>query len=259
MTRPSRASPCSRPNPFIGVKICPVGAGKTTTSLSSPANLPHQKPSAVKRLAILLLLITSAQCLSAQVYMRQYKIASDGVNLGNLTVRKTVMGDTITYGLTSDIIVNMIAKIYVETRMDATFVSGQLHTSSSAMFLDQNPINQTRAVQTQTGMELDRNGYTSKSIETPPYTSLRLYFEMPPERTKVFSELDGNTRNMRKKEDKVFELIDPESPKRKSTYTYSSEEGLFSIDVEFPHLPPIKISQVREPVAPDAADPPAEE
>ncbi len=190
--------------------------------------------------------------MTAQVYMRQYKIASEGVNIGNLTARKTLDGDTVLYSLTSDIIVNMISKLYIETRVNATYVAGNLLSSSSTIFLDYNKINYTNTDKAKDGYEIDNNGHRIKSVEMAPFSSLRLYFEMPPEKTKVYSELDGKTRNMRKREEKKFELIDPEAPLSKSTYIYSSEEGLFSIEVERPHLPAIKISQVREPVTPEA-------
>ena len=184
--------------------------------------------------------------------MRQYKIASEGVDIGNLSASKTVDGDTVLYALTSDVIVNLISKVYIETRVNATYVQGNFLTSSSSIFLDYNKINYTNTDKTKDGFAIDNNGHQIKSIETAPFTSLRLYFEMPPEQTKVYSELDGKIRNMRKRDDKKFELIDPRDPTSKSNYVYSTEEGLFSIEVERPLLPSIKISQVRAPVTPEA-------
>jgi len=206
----------------------------------------------LKRPALILILLAAAQILNAQVYVRYYKITSDGTNLGNLTAQKTVAGDTVAYRLTADVIVNMLAKIHVENRIDATYVTGNLHSSSASMMLNQNPVLRTMVERSKTGFDLENNGHPSKLVDTAPFSALRLYFEMPPERTKVFSELDGKIRNMRKLEEKKFELIDPENPKRKVTYTYSSEEGLYSIEVEIPHLPKVTISQVREPVVLDA-------
>jgi len=156
--------------------------------------------------AILLCLIMLFLKVNSQTKL-QYKITSNGANIGVLYANKQEENKMVTYSVTSDskfklfLTVNFAYKlncIYKNNELVfstvTTFVNGQKHSTSTAEKMQPN------------SYILKNNGHEKRLYKNINYSGVLLYFKEPKNISNVFSEFYNNLNPIQKIATNTYQL-----------------------------------------------------
>lgn len=199
----------------------------------------------MKKLLLTLLLSCPILCLS-QVYERHYEILADDEKVGYLIARQKVDGDMTHYEIISQVDARMLVRINLDTEINAGFEDGVLQYSSSTTYLNGNVHSNAELNKQKETYMLRKDEHSLKIFEPEILlSSSKLYFHEPDEETKVFSESEGIIKQIEKTGEKNYTLTTTGNKKEKSVYSYSSDQGLYQIEVKRNFLPNLRIKRVR--------------
>ena len=183
---------------------------------------------------------------NAQIYMRNYEIESDDSVVGGITATRSTEGDFIEYNVTSEVKMRIIFEINVSYKVQAIYKNEVLVSSSATIYLNGAIQNDVNCQRTGDHYTVVVDGHTSRIYEDIKWSSAKLYFNKPKDARKVFSETDGEFKNIGETADGKFVQRDPKKDKNVNTYTYSSDQGLHSILFKRMLLPDLTVTTVRE-------------
>ncbi|MCA1762310.1 MAG: DUF6134 family protein [Cryomorphaceae bacterium] len=196
---------------------------------------------------LLALAICISTALSAQVYTRNYEVKSSDKRVGEVTAVKHADGDLEQYDISSDVYMTLLFKIHVSYKVQANFKDGILVSSSATVYLNERIQDEVDVMRTGDHYTVTTNGHKTRIYGDIEYSSAKLYFSRPDEVKKVFSETNGELKDLVKTSDGNFRLKNPEKESEVNTYKYSSDQGLHSVLIERSMFPDIKLVHVREP------------
>ena len=183
---------------------------------------------------------------NAQTYLRNYEIESDDKVVGGITATRSVEGDYVEYNVTSDVRMRVLFEVNVSYKLQAIYKDEILVSSSATIYLNGAIQNDVSCERTGDHYTIVVDGHTTRIYEDIHWSSGKLYFNKPKGAKKVFSETDGNFKNIGETADGKFVQRDPKKEKNVNTYTYSSDQGLHSILLKRMLLPELKVTAVRE-------------
>lgn len=183
---------------------------------------------------------------NAQIYLRNYEIESDDKVVGGITATRSSEGDFTEYIVTSEVTMRIIFEINVSYKVQAVYKNEVLVSSSATIYLNGAIQNDVSCERTGDHYTVVVDGHTTRIYEDIQWSSAKLYFNKPKGAKKVFSETDGNFKNMGETSDGKFVQRDPQKDKNVNTYTYSSDQGLHSILFKRMLLPDLTVTSVRE-------------
>ena len=199
----------------------------------------------MKYLFLTLLLALPALCLG-QTYERHYKITSNNDKVGYLIARQKVEGDMTHYELISQVDTRLLIRINLDTEIHSSYENGVLQYSSSTTYLNGNVHTNTEIIKQDGSYMVRKDEHSMKIFESEILLSAsKLYFNEPGEEAKLISESEGVIKQLEKTGDKKYTLTTSGNKNEKSVYTYSSDQGLYQIEVQRAHLPDIRIKRVR--------------
>lgn len=183
---------------------------------------------------------------NAQTYLRNYEIESDDKVVGGITATRSTEGDYVEYNVTSEVSMRIIFQINVSYKVQAIYKNEILVSSSATIYLNGAIQNDVICERTGDHYTVVVDGHTTRIYEDIQWSSAKLYFNKPEGTRKMFSETDGNFKNIGVTADGKFVQRDPKKDKNVNTYTYSSDQGLHSILFKRMLLPDLTVTAVRE-------------
>ena len=195
-----------------------------------------------------LLAVFTIFCLSAnaQTYLRNYKVESGDKLVGKISATRSLDGDYTQYDVTSKVVMTILFEITVEYKVQATYKNDVLVSSSATVYLNGRTQSDMNCERTGDHYTLVSDGHTTRIYEDIKWSSAKLYFNIPADVRKVFSETDGTFKTLSTTSDGKYLLKDPEKDANINTYTYSSDQGLNQIIIERSLLPTLKVTGARE-------------
>tara|TARA_R110000868_G_scaffold365285_1_gene628165 strand:- start:795 stop:1391 length:597 start_codon:yes stop_codon:yes gene_type:complete len=156
---------------------------------------------------------------NAQTTSLKYDIIVGGKTLGIVKATKTEKDAKIIYTSDSDTEVHILGTIKIKTRMTTIFENGILTESTYKYYKNDNLKEKATLTQTSNGYSFVHNDKTSTISEPIKCSTIMLYFYIPKEGEKVFEEVEGYFKTIKKEKIDNYLLIDPKSS-HKDIYNY---------------------------------------
>lgn len=195
---------------------------------------------------IVLLFMLFTFCSGAQVYERHYKVHSEGEDIGSVIARKRVEGDVTHYEVNSKVSTNLVHDIDLVIRIQAGYEGGVLRHSSSTTYLNGDILSSTFVQKKSENYDVTKDGHRTK-IYLPEIkmSSAKLYFQEPEKESSSLSEMEGIMKSLENVGDKKYELKIKGDKRYSGVYTFSSDQGLYQIQVNGKQIPEMKITGIR--------------
>ena len=156
---------------------------------------------------------------NAQTTSLKYDIIVGGKTLGIVKATKTEKDAKIIYTSDSDTEVHILGTIKIKTRMTTIFENGILTESTYEYYKNDNLKEKATLTPTAEGYSFVHNDKTSTISEPIKCSTIMLYFYIPKEGEKVFEEVEGYFKTIKKEKIDNYLLIDPKSS-HKDIYNY---------------------------------------
>jgi hypothetical protein len=125
-------------------------------------------------------------------------------------------------------------------------VEGVLINSTATIYLNGKTQSKVSVAKQGNDYTVVKDGETSKINGPINWSSAKLYFNRPNDIKKIFSETEGAFKNLVKRADGKLILRDGDNSSSQNIYTFSSEQGLYNIEIERPLLPTLSVKYVRQ-------------
>ncbi len=204
----------------------------------------------MKTLSFLLFICLSWN-LQAQTYVRNFEAKASGNQVGHVKATKIVDGNIIQYKVESEINVHVLFTVNITYKAQASYKEGIMMSSSASIYINGHLQNSVVTDKTGDFYTIVEDEHTTKLYEEIQFSTAKMYFTMPVDQRKVYSESEGMMKPMVKTSDGKYKVKDPEESDNITVYGYSSEQGVNDIVISKTHLPDVKMKHVREVVPED--------
>ena len=186
----------------------------------------------VSTLYIFVIIISVLISLSAKagandkIDVQDYLIVFKGDTVGNFTVTKTIINDTVIYQYNSVAETRFIKRYHVVSHKETKFYNNQLIYSEASNIVNGKTRDKsiTKWIPQKKHYLTNKNGNIIESNRPITFTSVRMFFEQPVNEKVIFSEVRANFDDVKAIENNAYEV--DYGFKGNMTYYYENGESV---------------------------------
>ena len=157
----------------------------------------------------LILLSFFIGCIAqAQTTTYYYDLKVSSISVGNLTVSKEIKGNQKKFTADSESVIHLFGSTTVKTHQEVVYKNNVLISSINQIWKNGVLNDETQVIKVGNDYAITKNGTTNTLSQPIDFSSIRLYFSLPTNVSKVFSEIEGIYKNIIAKDANTYQLSD---------------------------------------------------
>lgn len=139
-----------------------------------------------------------------------YKLTSKGGNpIGNLTATKTISGNIMQIDVVSEVKAKIFIEIDVKYKLHSTYKNSELFFSSVTTYVNEKVHSSSKTEKSGDYYTITKNGHASKFLNKIDFSDALLYFEVPKNKSQLFSESNMIEKQIKQTGVNTYDVINP--------------------------------------------------